>query len=204
MDTVRPGRLGAFIGTVVLSMSLAQAAPRDKDVNVVNTPDVSVVNTPNVQVTNTPDVSVVNVPTVEIGNSTDNPVPVALQTLKQPFQQQLLIIFDDGVQFAEGAVTIPAGKLLVVENLSAFVQLPFGQKATGLLAAEWTVDGSIQRGHTYMPFTVQTGHVGRGDLFTAAFRTLLFAEEATFRFSRDADASASRVEASVSGYLVDK
>ena len=131
-------------------------------------------------------------------------VPVASQTLGQPFQQSLLIIIAEGEIGNEAAVSIPVGKLLVVENLSAFATLPFGQTAIGLLAAEQRVDGSIQRAATYMPFTVQRGFAGRGDLFTAAFPTLLFADAATFRFFRDSDVSFARVEASVSGYLIDE
>jgi len=41
MDIVRLETLAAFLSAVVLSMSLAQAAPPDKDVNVVNAPDTA-------------------------------------------------------------------------------------------------------------------------------------------------------------------
>src|SRR5438094_7734660 len=100
-------------------LPIAQAAPSPSNVNVVNTPNVNVVNTP---------ASPVQVRDV------DNPA-------KQPFQAEVVGGFADGAS-STGDITIatvPAGKRLVIEHVSALgTMLPTQKVINGGSDVIWT------------------------------------------------------------------
>jgi hypothetical protein len=68
-------------------------------------------------------------PSVTIANTTSAPIPTQSvdEYGRQPFQQQLSMNIADGSNEAEQFVTIPSGKRLVVEHVSAILYMPTGQ-----------------------------------------------------------------------------
>jgi len=95
-------------------------------VSITGTPNVNVANTPNVNVNNTPNVHVTNSPTVQVGNSSASPVPTvatdnpALQAFQYSNSSSTI-----GSQF-----TVPAGKTLVIEQVSFTCLEPVGSTPT--------------------------------------------------------------------------
>jgi hypothetical protein len=98
---------------------------RSKDVNVVNTPNVNVVNTPTV---NLEADSVVGINpssnTVHVASSSREPV-LTMQTLSVEFlfQKQLEIDLAEGQFEGSTEFTVPAGLLLVIDNVGGFASV---------------------------------------------------------------------------------
>ena len=99
------------------------------DVNVVNTPSVNVVNTPTVQLAGTSTVQVSGTTNVHVQNDSTSPVVVQdVSTPKRtPFQAAPTFpappfLNDNPVS---ATITVPAGKRLVIEHVSARAILPF-------------------------------------------------------------------------------
>jgi hypothetical protein len=68
--------------------------------------------------------------TVQLTSSTADPLPVQVigsGSARQPFQSRV-IVEPSGLGFATGALAIPAGKRLVIENISAIARHPAGIK----------------------------------------------------------------------------
>ena len=125
----------------------SQAVPSDKDVRVVNTTaepiptaaqgittiagTVGVSNTVGVSVSNTPSVNVASIPAVQVGNTTANPVPVmnvGATSALQPFQTDSNATQGPGSNVSTITLaTVPAGKTLVIEFVTATGQVPPGQ-----------------------------------------------------------------------------
>ncbi|MFN2108343.1 MAG: hypothetical protein ACK2UI_01655 [Anaerolineae bacterium] len=107
--------LGAFVSTIALITSVAQAAPPEKDVNVVNTPDVNVVNTPNVNA------SIVNEPTVHVGSSVDvNSYQAGEWFVNVDNGAKAIKTFTGQLQSTDGWVEVyqvPSGKRLVLTDI---------------------------------------------------------------------------------------
>lgn len=128
--------LGALIALVAVAIpitSLGHAAlPPDKDVNVVNTPNVNVVNSPTVkaQQNGVWNVGINGTPTVHVANSTLGPILVrdVDRATAQPFELEIDVAMSDGQGGENAFFTIPLGKLLVIEQVSAFGTAPSGQK----------------------------------------------------------------------------
>lgn len=135
---------------VVLSAAslIAQntAAKVADSVNVVNTPSVNVVNTPTVQLAGTSTVQVSGTTNVKVQNDSSAPVPV--QDVSKPKQTPFQVNQNLGPSPflnnnpASVAITVPAGKRLVIEHVSARAQAPFpAQTPVVLFSISTTVAG---------------------------------------------------------------
>jgi hypothetical protein len=105
-------------------------ATSSKDVNVVNTPNVNVVNTPTVGIDPAKN-------TVQAANAASGPLAVTVigASVKHPFQARVNLEIPVGANADGARVSIPAGKRLVIENVSA---LTFGPQGQGLLISYQT------------------------------------------------------------------
>ena len=150
---IRKTLLSSFIAVLFCAQLMAQAAPTQgpptkppDDVNVVNTPSVNVVKTPTVQLAGTSTVQVSGTTNVHVQN--DSTTPVVAQDVstpkRTPFQAQpgfpaLPFIGDNPVV---ESITVPAGKRLVIEHVSARAVLPFqAQSAFVYFSLTTTVAG---------------------------------------------------------------
>jgi len=124
------------------------APPPDKDVRVINTPTqavptiaqgtttvagaVSITNAPTVhaQQSGAWNVGLTGSPTVQVGNALANPVLVrdVDRPTAQPFEQQVAVTIPDGGGGENAFFSIPSGKLLVIQQVSAIGTAPSGQK----------------------------------------------------------------------------
>ena len=125
----------ALVSAVVPTTSLGSggaAVALDKDVNVVNTPSVNVINSPTVQAQQNGvwNVGINGTPTVHVANSTLGPILVrdVDRPTAQPFEQEVDVAMSDGQGGENAFFTIPSGKLLVIEQVSAFGTAPAGQR----------------------------------------------------------------------------
>jgi hypothetical protein len=93
-----------------------------KDVNVVNTPNVNVVNTPTVGIDPTKN-------TVRLANTQTDPLAVMVVggTVRRPFQARVNLTIPSGANADSATLSIPAGKRLVIEDVSAITFQPQGQ-----------------------------------------------------------------------------
>lgn len=68
--------------------------------------------------------------TVQISNSTTNPLPVKIieSGARKPFQTRASVNIPAGDSFETAFLPIPAGKRLVIENISAIARCPQGQR----------------------------------------------------------------------------
>jgi hypothetical protein len=93
-----------------------------KDVNVVNTPSVNVINTPAVGIDPTKN-------TVRLTNTESDPLAVTVVggAARRPFQARVNLQIPAGANFDSATLAIPAGKRLVIEDVSALTFQPQGQ-----------------------------------------------------------------------------
>jgi|SRR6266496_1639737 len=93
-----------------------------KDVNVVNTPNVNVVNTPTVGIDPTKN-------TFRLANTQTEPLPVTVvgAAVRHPFQARVNLNIPEGANADSATLSIPAGKRLVIEDVSALTFQPQGQ-----------------------------------------------------------------------------
>lgn len=129
--------LSATLGLVMLASiiafslpqtghSSAAAAAGEKDVRVVNTAAEAVP----VAILGTPGVNITNSPTVQVGNGTSNPVMVrdVDRHAREPFQFEVAVAGSLGATIMSDPMPIPAGKIAVIENISAFGKAPPNQR----------------------------------------------------------------------------
>jgi hypothetical protein len=180
-----------------------------KDVNVVNTPSVQianipivdVANTPNVHVTNVPGVSVVNIPTVTVTNEPNDPVLVRSvdDPARHAFQMQVAIPFVDGTMDAKKVFSLPEGKRLVIEFVSAEGTWIIGQHPY-LYVLRTRVNGTV------VPHTI-TPPPNLTDFNTFEKPVRIYADGGTDTASvfvvRDSDHGTGEARITISGYLVD-
>jgi hypothetical protein len=128
-------------------MAQTTAAKAADPVNVVNTPSVNVVNTPTVQLAGTSTVQVSGTTNVKVQNDSSAPVPV--QDVSKPKQTPFQVNQNFGpTPFlnnnpASVTITVPAGKRLVIEHVSARAQADFGaQTPVVLFSIATTVAGA--------------------------------------------------------------
>jgi hypothetical protein len=164
---IRKTLLSSLFVVLCCAQLMAQAAPPSapptkapNDVNVVNTPSVNVVNTPTVQLAGTSTVQVSGTTNVHVQNDSTTPVVVQdVSTPKRtPFQAQpgfpaLPFIGDNPVV---ESITVPAGKRLVIEHVSARAVLPFQSQSSfvyfsvSTTVAGVTVDHSLNVPQTFI------------------------------------------------------
>ncbi len=115
-----------LLALIALAIAMPQTSypqgVRSKDVNVVNTPDVNVVNTPTVNLAAR---SVVGINpssnTVQVASSSQEPVlTTQVLLVKDVFQKELEITLVPGDAQGSTSFTVPAGKLLVIDDVSGF------------------------------------------------------------------------------------
>lgn len=182
---------------------LAEAA-QTSNVNVVNTPNVNVANTPTVTLSGTPTVSLSGTPSVNVANTSTSPVPVqdVRTATSQPFFHHNFFTFS--TQFGNDsadAYTVPAGKRLVIEYVSAS-----GKAGHGEVFISWAIHLGPTV-HYLTPILAGSGNDGF-DYFSASAPvrgyldagSQLFFDVERCQFCTTANASASYT---VSGYLVD-
>ena len=219
--------LGLILFAGVIGLSLSQTGHAEfvaeRDVRVVNLPTepVPVVpqGTTEVAITNTPKVFAVQsgawnvgingTPTVMVGNS--NPILVrdADRPTAQPFQRQFSLTIDAGENTARGSFTIPAGKLLVIERVSAFSysasSTPTGRVEQKLeIYIETSIAPGAPMGHYLGKVDENVVSTIIRGLFTSG-QVRLYAEDV---FSVAASRSGTPVSVdvifTVSGYFVDR
>lgn len=139
--------LGAILGS-----SLVVAAPPEANVNVVNTPDVNVVNTVDQAV-----------PVFSIGSMSE----------EEPFQEQISTVTSG--QFASGDFTLPAGKRLVIESVSAVATLSSGIVPRYLKLRTTVSGGEVEHA---IPLALVGGE-SCCDFYSAALATKIYADAGT-------------------------
>ena len=121
---------------------------------------------------------------------------------KEPFQQEVTIKFPAGQREAFGSVSIPGGKRLVIEHVSARLTLPAGQKIFESRITTLQNAGGAE-GYHYLSTNAEGSYSG-SDFFSISQSLRLYtAGYAKFSFFRSDTAQTGLVNATVSGYLVD-
>ena len=200
------------IMAITLALPRAHAAPASPpgpSVTVANTTTdpVPVVQqgtttvSGSVSITGTPTVNVANFPagsgTVNVSSTPNAPLFVRdVDNGRQPFQQSITgRSTGDGVQATFDVV--PAGKRLVIEFVSALMSLPTGQKI-----AFAAVSGNNAHYLTFSPLSTLNGE----DRFVISQPMRLYlnaGENPVVFFTRAAITGDVKIDASISGYLID-
>src|SRR5262249_22229823 len=130
------------IGVLLINSNTGHgAAPPPTDaVKVINTTaeavpvaaqgTTNIAGTGRAQQSGTWNVSMNGTPPVQLDNNQSNPLPVRNVDgpTRQPFQQQVQVTLDPGALGQNAGVTVPSGKLMVIEQVSAQSFPPAGQK----------------------------------------------------------------------------
>jgi hypothetical protein len=173
-----------------------------------NTSQITVVNTPtiNVQQTGKWIVGLNDTPTVKVSS----PVVAITQGGSQaadvymPFVKTISFNIETGTTQNNVGITIPEGKRLVIEYVSARAQGPAGQKFIAQIQTSVTKAES-PRGVYWLVFFPQ-GTFSTIDVYTASQPMRIFADPSTppalFVATRTGITGTAFVEATISGYLV--
>lgn len=211
----RKSLIGA--GTIMLGGLLVTLTPAGRAVaqdagvllvEVVNTPAVNVANSPRVQSSQSGSWNVGVDGPVTIGNTPINPVPILNvgSPAKEPFNDYHLCLSFSG-NFCSETLSVPFGKLLVIETYSANC----GTETT-TTAVRSTIEIPASGGGLPSQFffphdlnilgPVGLGGLGRHHSVTSAVR--LYANpgtDLTLRFQKSPAGSLLHCEASISGFL---
>ena len=219
----RSGRfVAAAAGAALVALAVGvplQAAPGPQEVRVINTtaqavpvavqgtPSVSIAGTPSVSIAGTPSVTVDGTPSVTVGNTAAEAVPTrgvdnpALQAV----QRTDVVIITPGDQIEEQTLyTVPAGKRLVMEEVSVRAQL-FTGVSQAMVFLRSTGGGTL--GGHYVPLEslgVLDGY-GTVQLGTEVLHAYADAEtgvDVNITLNT-ASGSGGRFEITLSGHLVD-
>jgi hypothetical protein len=216
-----------LVGAVVLSSPITANSQKAKpsDVNVVNTAsnpiptlaqgtttiagNVSVTNTPtvnlasgaSVNVTNTPTVNLASGASIGINNTTANPVLVRSvdDAVRQIFQKQVDLIWADGTYGQNTFFSVPSGKRLVIEHVSAIAH-DLGQHPTMFRVT------TFAGGQQVIHFLVSSSQGESGRQFVASQQMRIYADPGTgvvVGADREFNTGTGTATISVSGYLVD-
>ena len=114
-----------IFSALILSLASLGFGQNSRDVNVVNTPDVKVVNIPTVGIDPTKN-------TVKVATTQSDPLAVKVVggAVRRPFQAGVNLDSPAGANAGFARLTIPSGKRLVIENVSA---VTFGPQGQGML-----------------------------------------------------------------------
>ncbi len=172
-------------------------------VEVVNVPQVNVANVPRVQSSQSGSW------TVAIGNSSRDPVPIldVGSPARQTYRARIPCISTSG-NVCTVTLTVPSGKLLVIETYSAFCGTEI---TTGAVRSSIAIDESVGPPSQFF-FALEPsifagvglGGLGRHHVITAQLR--LYADpgtEVSFGFWKNSPGSTLWCEASISGVLAD-
>jgi len=214
--------IGLILFVSVIALSLPQTGHSnvaiDKDVRVINTPaepiPVVAQGTTNVAVSNTPTVNakqsgawsvgITGTPTVQVGNSGTNPVLTrdVDRPTAQPFQQEVMVTVNDGESGQNGFITVPAGKLFVVEHVSALGSAPADQTIDNAGVLTRILPDLTQRQH-YLNITKQES--AGINFYRVSQQVKLYGNGSVgVRFSRFPAVGTVTFRFTVSGYFVDQ
>ena len=195
-----------------------------KDVKIVNTPaeavPVAVQGTTNVagsvSISNTPTVNskqsgawsvgIAGTPTVEVGNAAGNPVLTrdVDRPTAQPFQYEAVLTIEDGIQGGNAAIPVPSGKLLVIENVSAFGTAPAEQRIQTFSINTHVAPDNVLRSH-YLQFTKQdTGFNSYEYTVSQMIRIYADTPSASAYVFRATSSGTATFRFIISGYFVNK
>jgi hypothetical protein len=177
------------------------------NVNVANTPNVNVANTPNVNLAAGAQVGInPSANTVRLTNTLTSPLPVRdVDFGRQPFQDSASDTQQPGTNASTITIaTVPAGKRLVIEFLSALAQMPAGQSLVG---CQINTIAPPFGGVTHeLLINEQPAFVNGDALWRASQHLRLYADPGSsvrMLVTRDSSAGQALFLATVSGYLVD-
>jgi len=201
---------GLSVALVILTSgpAPAQAPPPSVPVTVVNTTanpvPTAAVGTTLVAFRGTPTINLAS-GTVTVGNSVTSPVQVHnVNDATTPFEGRLVFNIDPGNQQNHGSFTVPTGKRLVIEHISANTTGPSGQKFIAGLTSEVTGGGGL----TWLvlqfqgTFPLSTGPV---DVFTLSQSMRVYTESPpVFIVTRTDITGSATADATISGYLVNQ
>lgn len=206
-----------FVSVIALSIpqtghSAAAALAPDKDVRVINDTSepvpVAVQGTPTVNAKQSGAwaVGINGTPTVEVGNAAANPVFVrdVDRPTAQPFQREVTVTLTEGQGGMNTEISVPAGKLLVIENVSVFGTAPTDQRIQQFALLTHIAPDNVFHPH-YFQFTKQDTGFGAYE-YTVGEQTRLYADTpgALARVTRTPATGTVTFRFIVSGYLVDK
>lgn len=206
--------IGVILLTVVIGMSIPQTGhgnaasmPPDKDVRVVNTAAerVPVDVAGAVQASQQGPWNVGVVGTVAVVNPTTGPLVVRDidRPTAQPFNVNVDLVIPDGNQGENAFIPIPAGKLLVVEHISAFASVPLDQVMEQFSVLTRVNPDQINRFH-YLNDEKRSFQFANTHTVSENVRLYCDAPSMTVRATRLTANGNVTVRYAVSGYLVNK
>jgi len=196
---------GAVALALLFVPALAFAADRVTVATVAGKPTPAT----NVNVVNTPNVNVLSSPAVNVGNTSDNPVPVAIvdgnaaAVTREPFQFMASKV-NQTADVGYLTFAVPADKRLVIENVSMSARLQLTQAVW-----EFSIETLLteQPGVAHVVPVFKQAESTTQAFFSAGQQVRLYADGGTTVFLRiyltNADpANYYNFFASVSGYLI--
>src|SRR5262249_52275501 len=132
---------------------------------------------------------------VTLVRDVDNPT-------KQPFQVEVKVTAAAGVSGQNGSISVPSGKLMVIEHVSARGTSPVGQTLMYSVSTHLIPDLTLRS--TILPTTSQP--FGNLNFFYASHALRLYGDAPgiSVRVDRDASTGTASTSFVVSGYFVDK
>jgi len=223
------GYILTAIGVVIVCCGFVLSVPNtghsapapDKDVRVINSPTeavptiaqgttnvagaVSVTNTPtvNAQQSGAWNVGLTGSPTVQVGNTAGNPVLVrdVDRPTAQPFEQQVEVTIPDGGGGENGFFSVPLGKLLVIEQVSARGNAPSGQRLNFSILSH-TLPDLTQRFHYLARVQDEDSPT---TFFVQSQQVRIYADaSASVRIDRNGSTGMATATFVVTGHLINK
>jgi hypothetical protein len=216
--------LTALAGLFVMGAASPSRAAASLPVLVQNTVPVSqsgswtvgVAGTPSVTLSGTPSVNIANSPTVTL--AADASVQDADNPARQPIQFYTTVTFSENSGDAFLSIdlsTLPAGKRVVIEHVSAFGLLAADQELTLASVYTWLGSGPFVRPHFFKPEV--TGNYatnsGPAKSWVVSAETRLYADTRppqgvgtsllAVKMNRNSGVGTPSFDFSLSGYLVD-
>lgn len=189
----------ALVASTAILGILTSSVPADAQAQRPSTP-VDIVSSVPLDVTGS--VAIAPGASVTIGNSTQSPVPVrdVDEAAKEPFQHGTVTAAFSSSSSAVDVVTVPAGKRLVIEHFSAWIN---ATGPDGLSSISLGIGNSGQFDHASCQQTGQTTN-GLNHFFACSGPTRFYADAGeTVRFFVNTTNSAGGFHrAFVSGYYV--
>jgi hypothetical protein len=212
--------IGLILFVSVIAFSLPQMGhanfPPDKDVKVINTPaeavpvavqgTTTVAGTVNTKQSGAWNVGITGTPTVEVGNEAGNPVLMrdVDRPTAQPFQYEAVVTIEDGLQGGNASIPVPSGKLLVIENVSAFGTAPASQRIQTFSINTHVAPDNTLRSH-YLQFTPRdTGFSSYEYTVSQPIRVYADTPGAAAYVFRATSSGTATFRFVVSGYFVNK
>jgi hypothetical protein len=141
---------------------------------------------------------------VIVTNPETDPLPVMNVNEQeiQVFQESFLLQLPDGQAAGTLIEELPEGKMLVIENASAIVSLPAGQKTIRVgIKTEIAGSGLVEH---FFPTRFQGSSTTPRDIFTAGQLTRLYSVgQVVFALQRSDFSETASAEIAISGYLTD-